>query len=268
MNLPYKDSLLSLLPSNSIYHFNKRETDTKNLVTVNSVLDGNIKTHGEKVYIFDSWIGKAISLSLTGPSILNSLKLLGYGGGASLKMPGGCVWQQYTLSHHNIVTCHGWTDYLVQKHQEPTATIFNTSWSVFLSKTGILKEDLWQDACEVQNLLSAELFLLGVPVTEQIRIISALVGAACGGDNEQENWKSHLQKWKSGPRMSLAAAMFNCEVKNIILMQELIFLESFKQYLFKTADDLEGTSLIPLFEYFVKRKNMNLIFRAQIMSYI
>lgn len=250
MNLPYKDSLLSLLPSSSILYHERCEADSGNTVTVNTVLEGNVTTCGEKAYIFDSWIGRNVSLSLVGPSVLNGLWLMDCA--ASLEMPGGCVWQQYTLAHHNVVTCHGWTDHLAQHHEESTATVFNTSWSVFLSKTGIQKEDLWENSCEAQDLLSAKIFLPGLPIAEQISIISTLIRAACG-DGQQEDCKSQLAKWRVSPRVSLAEAMFNCDVKRVIQTQEVIFLESFKQYLIRTADDLGGMSLIPLFQYFVKR---------------
>lgn len=255
MNLPYKASLLPLLPSSSIFYHDKCEGDTRNIVTVNTVLEGNITTSGEKIYIFDSWLGKDVSLSLVGPCILNGLQLKGCP--TSLKVPGGCVWQQYSWANHDVVTCHGWTDCLAQLHEEPTATVFNSSWSVFLSRTGILKEDLWQNVGEAQNLLSAKIFLSKSPVAEQINIISALVGAACD-DNQQADWKSKMQKWRSCPRVSLAEAIFNCDVKKVIQTQEIIFLESFKQYLINTADDLGGTSLIPVFQYFVKSKNIDL----------
>lgn len=265
MNLPYKDSLLSLLPSSSILYHERCEVDSGNTVTVNTVLEGNVTTCGEKAYIFDSWIGRNVSLSLVGPSVLNGLWLMDCA--ASLEMPGGCVWQQYTLAHHNVVTCHGWTDHLAQHHEESTATVFNTSWSVFLSKTGIQKEDLWENSCEAQDLLSAKIFLPGLPIAEQISIISTVIRAACG-DSHQEDCKSQLAKWIAFPRVSLAEAMFNCDVKKVIQTQEVIFLESFKQYLIRTADDLGGMSLIPLFQYFVKSKNIYLFLFTSVMNRI
>ena len=176
MNLPYKDSLLPLLPSSSILYHERCEANSGNTVTVNTVLEGNVTTCREKAYIFDSWIGRDVSLTLLGPSVLNGLWLMDCA--ASLKMPGGCVWQEYTLTKHNVVTCHGWTDHPAQHHEEKTATVFNISWSVFLSKTGIQKEDLWENSCEVQDLLSAKLFLSGLPIVEQINMISALIRAA------------------------------------------------------------------------------------------
>ncbi|KAG0723301.1 L-fucose kinase [Chionoecetes opilio] len=250
MNLSFADSLLSLLPSSSIVYQEKSKADKKNIVTVNTILEGNITTSGDKTYIFDSWFGRDVSLSLIGPCILNGLQLRGCV--ASLKLPGGCVWQQFTWTCHDVVTCHGWTDCIAQPRAEPTATVFNTSWSVFLSKTRIVEEDLWENPCEVQNLLSAKIFLPELPIAEQISIISALVGAACV-DNQHEDWRSKMQKWRSCTRVSLSEAMFNCDVKKVIQTQEVVFLESFKQYLVKNADDLGGMSYVPLFQYFVKR---------------
>lgn len=250
-NLPYKDSFLPLLPPVSITYGDEVKDDSSNTVTINALLNGSITASGEKVYILDCWFGMDVSLTLAGPCFLNGLQLQDCT--VSLTLPGGCVWQQFAGAHHDIVTCHGWTDSITQMHEEATATIFNTNWSVFFAKTGIVKDDLWGNSGEVQDLISAKLFIPDLPVIEQMTMLSALVRTV--NDGEQEEWKSKMHKWKSSLRVSLAEVMFSCDVKKVIRTQEVIFLECFKEFLVRTADDLGGISLIPLFQYFVTSKN-------------
>lgn len=248
-NLPYKDSVLPLLPPVSISYGDESKDDSSNIVTINALLSGSITTSEEKVYILDSWLGKDVSLTLAGPCFLNGLQL--HNCTASLTLPGGCMWQQFAGAHHDVVTCYGWTDSITQLHEEATATIFNTNWSVFFAKTGIVKEELWGNPGEVQDLISAKLFVPDLSVVEQMRMLSALVRTVC--DGEQEEWKSKIHMWRASSRVSLTEVMFSCDVKKVIRTREVIFLECFKEFLVRTADDLGGMSLIPLFQYFVTR---------------
>lgn len=258
-NLPYKESVLPVLPSVSYsYGLESKVDDCSNIVTINSLLNGNITTSGEKVYIFDSWIGKDVTISLAGPCFLNGLQVQDCN--ASLELPGGCVWQQFAGMHHDVVTCYGWTDSIMQPHGEPSATIFNTGWSDFFARTHIVKEDLWKNLNEVQDIMTARLFVTDLSVTEQMGILLALVRSVCS--RQQEEWKSVLQKWRSCSRISLAEVMFRSNLKKVIKTQEDIFLECLKQLLVKTADDLRGISLIPLFQYLVSSKNMLYILLA------
>lgn len=252
-NLSYKDSVFPLLPPVSISYGDESKDDGSNIVTINAVLNGSVTPSQEKVYILDSWLSKDVSLTLAGSCFLNGLQLQDCT--ASLKFPGGCVWQQFAGAHHDVVTCYGWTDSLTQLHEEATATIFNTSWSVFFAKTGIVKEDLWENKSEVQDLISAKLFVSDQPIAEQITTLLALVRTVC--DGEEEEWKPKMHMWRSCSRVSLAEVMFSCDVKKVIRTKEDIFLECFKQFLVRTADDLGGMSLIPLFQYFVTSKNVS-----------
>lgn len=249
-NLPYIDSVMPLLPPASVSYGNESKGGSSNIVTINTLLNGNLTTSGEKVYILDSWLGKDVSLTLDDPSFLNGLQL--HDCTASLELPGGCVWQQFAGANHDLVTCYGWKDSVTQLHEESRATIFNTDWSVFFAHSGIVKEDLWKDPSEDQNILSAKLFIPDLPVAKQISILAALVRAVC--NDEQEEWKSKVDNWRNCSRVSLNEVMFKCDVKKVIRTKEVIFLECFKQFLVRTADDLGGMSLIPLFQYFVTSK--------------
>lgn len=247
-----------MLPPVSISYVDESRNDSSNIVTVNTLLDGNIATSGDKVYILDSWLSKDVSLALAGPCFLNGLQLQECSD--SLKLPGGCVWQQFAGSHHDAVTCYGWTDNVTQLHEESSATIFNTDWCAFFAKTGIVKGDLWENSSEVQNIMSAKLFVPDLPVAEQVSVLSALVTSVF--DGQQEEWKSKMYKWRSSSRVSLAEVMFRCDVNKVIRTREVIFLECFKQFLMKTAEDLGGISLIPFFQYFVTSKSIHLSLKS------
>lgn len=211
----------------------------------------------EKVNILDSFIGKDVSLSIAGPCVLLGFQL--QGSSISADIPSGHVWQMYPKEDYYVVTCYGLSDELSRPHYDMETTIFNTKWCDFYARTGIEKEDLWSDVQDqYQTALTAKMFVTEIPVVEQMTLMVTLIRVVIYNQN-QEEWKSKVQEWKKCCRVSLLDAASKCDLKKLTKERELIYLETVKQFISDTADEVGGKALLPLFRYIVASKELNLL---------
>ncbi|XP_071520057.1 L-fucose kinase-like isoform X2 [Panulirus ornatus] len=252
-NLPFKLSIMPILPTKSITYTSTvmKSDSTEELSVVNSFIEGVIKVSLGKVYVLDSFIGKNVSLSLTGPCVLLDFHL--QGSSISFNIPSGLVWQIYHEDKYDVVTCYGLCDELSRPHYVEEASIFNIKWCEFFARTGIEKEDLWSGVQDqYQTALTAKMFVMELPVVEQVKLMVTLVRV--GTDNQsQEEWKSKIHEWRSCCRVSLLDAACKCDLKKLTRERELIYLQTVKQFIGDTADEVGGESLLPLFRYIVTR---------------
>lgn len=225
-----------------------------NVVTVNGVLQGCVvPANGKVIHIIDSWIGKDVTITSTGSCVLSGIQLSGVC--LSVELVGECVWQMYSSEGmEDTVTCYGMSDDLAATHLEPEATIFNTKWSDFFSRTTIGIKDLWSDPdSKNQTVLTAKLFPTNLPVVEQIEMIAVLARTATDGQF-QEKWKSKLLSWRTCQRASIQSLMRKCETVKLLELQEKIYMETMKKFISDTADEMGGKSLLPLFTYVATSK--------------
>ncbi|KAK3858192.1 hypothetical protein Pcinc_035600 [Petrolisthes cinctipes] len=253
---PYKHSIMPLLPAASNSFGDSENQDRKSdVVTVNGIIQGCVTpaADGKVIHIIDSWIGEGVSLTSTDSCVLSGVQLLSEVS-LNMELVGECVWQMYPSEGTvNTVTCYGMSDDLTATHLDPTATIFNTTWSDFFTHTAIEKKDLWIDPdSKNQTVLTAKLFPTSLPVVKQMKIMVTLVRAVIN-DQFQVDWKSTLAEWRTSQRTSIQNLMNKCELMNLVKLQEAIYLETVKKYIMETADDMEGKSLLPLFNYIVTR---------------
>lgn len=252
---PYKHSVMPFLPTTSFsFGYSKNLDSMSNVVTVNGVLQGCVMpADGKVIHIIDSWIGEDVTITSTGSCVLSGIQLSGVG--LSVELVGECVWQMYSSEGmEDTVICYGMIDDLAATHLEPEASIFNTKWSDFFSRTTIGIEDLWSDSdSKNQTVLTAKLFPTNLPVVEQIKMIAILARAATDGQF-QENWKAKLQDWRTCKRASIQSLLKKCETVKLVKLQETIYMETVKKFISDTADEMEGKSLLPLFTYVATSK--------------
>ncbi|XP_069157982.1 L-fucose kinase isoform X2 [Procambarus clarkii] len=252
-NLPFELSILPLLSSTSIVHTDNINDAASNeqVVTVNSFIQGEVKSLHEKIHILDSWVGKNVSITSKGPCVFLGMQL--QESSIVINSPSGHVWQMYPGEKDDVVTCHGFSDDLSRVQHDGKITIFNTEWATFLARTGLNKDDLWPDVkSHNQTALTAKLFVLNCSIEEQIQIIVTLIGAITD-DETQLKWMSKIEGWKSCSRVSLLEAASRCSLKKIMKEREDIYLETVKQFIEETADDVGGKSLLQYFNYLVTR---------------
>nr|XP_045618620.1 L-fucose kinase-like [Procambarus clarkii] len=255
-NLPFELSIMPLLPSTSIVHTDNINAAASNeqVVTVNSFIQGEVKSLHEKIHILDSWVGKNVSITSKGPCVFLGMQL--QESSIVINSPSGHVWQMYPGEKDDVVTCHGFSDDLSRVQHDGKITIFNTEWATFLARTGLNKDDLWPDVkSHNQTALTAKLFVLNCSIEEQIQIIVTLIGAITD-DETQLKWMSKIEGWKSCSRVSLLEAASRCSLKKIMKEREDIYLETVKQFIEETADDVGGKSLLQYFNYLVTSKDI------------
>lgn len=250
-DLPFKTSVWPLLPFSRTESL-KENTGVGHLGT-STCVEGIVNVLHGKVNIVDSWIGKDVTLNCRESCVLSGLHLPNTK--LSIDLTGELVWQFYAYKGNSIVICYGMSDRVSHQYEEANTTVFNAEFSVFLQKTGINKNDLWPhiERRPDQTLLNAKIFMSSCSAVEQMNILVLMVRAVT--DNQcQEEWMSRLQEWKSSTRVSFLEALKNCDLMSLIKTRELIHLETIKELIHATSDEVGGKSLLPLFHYAASRE--------------
>lgn len=246
-HLTYESIILPLLAPSCVGNSHLHVPTSGAVKTINAYIEGSVKSTGKDLFIVDSWIGKDVALECSGLSTLSGFQLPC--ARLQLQLAGDCVWQMHPTSVQDVITCYGIKDQLSLHYQEKEAKIFNTDWPVFMKRTGLSPDILWPNqASHHQTFLTAKLFSNKISKEEQIQSLAIMVKTLTD-DISMSEWKSRIEEWKVGSRISLLDAIESNIMHKLIKQHEDIYLKIAEQIIEATSSELGGKSLLPVFEY-------------------
>lgn len=194
-------------------------------VAINSILGSGVEVRGRSCVISHSHL--TCKMNMAKDSYLMNIDKKASKDLENVSLPESIFLQGFSLflGHYprvatKVYTVMGKFDTIMIPYVKGTSTFCNVPWGVFLSRTGVDKEDLWATHLSDydRTLYNAKLFPV-MACQNSIGMKEALW--LLNGEKDEEM----LQRWRSSWRLSLEEIMTNIDLSSEFLWRRQMFLQ-------------------------------------------